>query len=162
MMSPMPVYSWRFHCEDDDCRTIVVSCFVLCFRMFFVLATVSWLVKILRFAISYFVFHDTVCDWSKPLILKQLHLSFFLANHIKTNLCCHANLCRKNMFDYRRHLQMQESDCVVTYIFPSTSTLLNPMRPSSQSFAGRVALFDNPSFLLLFQFFLTFELSFLG
>ena len=32
------------------------------------LATVSWLVKFLRFAISYFVFHDTVCDWSKTLI----------------------------------------------------------------------------------------------
>ena len=57
-------------------------------------------------------------------------------------------MCRKNMFDYRRHLQMQESDSAVTYIFPSTSTLLNPMRPSSQSFAGRVVLFDNPSLLL--------------
>ena len=45
-----------------------------------------------------------------------------------------------NMFDYRRHLQMQESDSVVTYIFPSTSTLLNPMRPSSQSFVCKVLL----------------------
>ena len=53
---------------------------------------------------------------------------------------------RKIPLDYRRHLEMQVPECLVTYIFPSTSTLLNPMRPSSQSFAGRVALFDNPSF----------------
>uniref|UniRef100_A0A7S2APM2 Uncharacterized protein n=1 Tax=Octactis speculum TaxID=3111310 RepID=A0A7S2APM2_9STRA len=33
------------------------------------------------------VFHGTVCDWSKTLISKQLHFSFFLANHIKTKLC---------------------------------------------------------------------------
>ena len=55
---------------------------------------------------------------------------------------------RKIPLDYRRHLEMQVSDCLVTYIFTSTSTLLNPMRLSSKSFAGRVALFDNPSFLL--------------
>ena len=30
-------------------------------------------------------------------------------------------------------------------IFPSTSILLNPMKPSSKSFVRRVALFDNPS-----------------
>ena len=57
------------------------------------------------------------------------------------------NVCRRNTFDYRRHLEMQLSDCVIKCIFPSTSTLLNPMRPSSRSFVGRVALFDRPSFL---------------
>ena len=57
------------------------------------------------------------------------------------------NVCRRNTSDYRRHLEMQVSDCVVKYIFPSTSNILNPMRPSSQSFVDRVALFDRPSFL---------------
>ena len=43
--------------------------------------------QVLAFCNFIFVFHGTVCDWSKPLILKQLHFSFFLANHIKTKLC---------------------------------------------------------------------------
>ena len=86
-MGPFPFFICTLHfCHF--CTVFIVFIFLS------FLATVSWLVKFLRFAISYFVFHDTVCDWSKPLILKQLHLSFFLANHIKTNLCCHANLCR--------------------------------------------------------------------
>ena len=43
--------------------------------------------QVLAFCNFIFVFHGTVCDWSKTLILKQLHFSFFLANHIKTKLC---------------------------------------------------------------------------
>ena len=50
------------------------------------------------------------------------------------------NVCRRNTFDYRRHLEMQVSDCVVKCICPSTSTLLNPMRPLSQSFVHKVLL----------------------
>ena len=38
------------------------------------------------------------------------------------------------------------SDCVVNYIFPSTSTLLNPMRPSSQNLVRKVLLGDKPVF----------------
>ena len=114
--------------------------------MFFVFSYSLLIGQVFAFCNFIFRVYDTVCDWSKTLILKQLHFSFFLANHIKTNLCCHANLCRKNMFDYRRHLQMQESDCVVNYIFPSTSTLLNPMRHSSQNFVGRVALCEKQDF----------------
>ena len=38
----------------------------------------------------------TICDWSKTLILKQLHFSFFLANHIKTKLCDMKNVCKEN------------------------------------------------------------------
>ena len=53
---------------------------------------------------------------------------------------------RKIPLDYRRHLEMQVSDCLVTYIFPSTSTLLNPMRHSSQNFVGRVALCEKQDF----------------
>ena len=56
------------------------------------------------------------------------------------------NLCRRNTFDYRRHLEMQVSDCVKKCIFPSTSTLLNPMRPSSQSFIRKIWLGDKPIF----------------
>ena len=55
------------------------------------------------------------------------------------------NLCTRNTFDYRRHLEMQVSDCVVNCIFPSTSTLLNPMRPSSQNLVRKVLLGNNPT-----------------
>ena len=51
---------------------------------------------------------------------------------------------RKIPLDYRRHLEMQVSDCVVNCIFPSTSTLLNPMRPSSQNLVRKVLLGNNP------------------
>ena len=56
------------------------------------------------------------------------------------------NLCTRNTFDYRRYLQMQVSDCVIKCTFPSTSTLLNPMRPSSQSFIRKIWLGDKPIF----------------
>ena len=52
---------------------------------------------------------------------------------------------RKIPLDYRRHLEMQVSDCVVNCIFPSTSTLLNPMRPSSQNLVRKVLLGNNPT-----------------
>ena len=55
------------------------------------------------------------------------------------------DLCTRNTFDYRRHLEMQVSDCVVKCIFPSTSTLLNPMRPSSQNLVRKVLLGNNPT-----------------
>ena len=37
--------------------------------------------------LSVAITRSTIYDWSKTLILKQLHFSFFLANHIKTKLC---------------------------------------------------------------------------
>ena len=142
------------------------------------------------------------------LNLKQLHFSFFLANHIKTKLCdmknvckenpvglsttsrdasvvlcrnicfskykypfesdgtfvtefrwllsvyrcqsqwndCGKNMCGKIEYDFQRHLEMQVSDCVVLFVFLSTSTLLNPMRHSSQNFVGRVALCEKQDF----------------
>ena len=88
---------------------------------------------------------STVFDWSKPLIQNRV---FFYPITSKPSYATWRMCARKIPLDYRRHLEMQVSDCLVTYIFPSTSTLLNPLRLSSQSFAGRVALFDNPSFLL--------------
>ena len=51
---------------------------------------------------------------------------------------------RRTTFDYRRHLEMQVSDCVIKCIFPSTSTLLNPMKPSSQSFVRKILLGKKP------------------
>ena len=52
---------------------------------------------------------------------------------------------RKIPLDYRRHLEMQVSDCVVNCIFPSTSTLLNPMRPSSQNLVRKILLGNKPT-----------------
>ncbi len=86
---------WQDGAISRYCRASRKCCSHICyfskflaelFDMFFFLATVSWLVKFLRFAISYFV-HNTVCDWSKPLILKQLHLSFFNQLMLPCRMC---------------------------------------------------------------------------
>ena len=60
------------------------------------------------------------------------------------------NLCTRNTFDYRRYLQMQVSDCVIKCTFPSTSTLLNPMRPSSQNLFRKIFV-DNKLVLPLYS-----------
>ena len=86
-----------------------------------------WLVKNLNFKTAIFQF------FFKPITSNPSYAS-------------NEECVRRNTFDYRRHLEMQVSDCVIKCIFPSTSILLNPMRPSLQRFVRKILLGDKPVF----------------
>ena len=52
--------------------------------------------QILAFCNFIFVFHGTVCDWSKPLILKHLHFRlFFNQSHQNQVMLQMKNLCEE-------------------------------------------------------------------
>ena len=62
-------------------------------------------------------------------------------------------VCGKIALSYRRHLEMQISDCVVSFVFLSTSTILNPMRPSLQRLIGKLVLGEKPFLLHILRLF---------